>query len=59
MLLLCVADTATCWCRVWPLQLYLLHQISGLVSGYTSDPAKLEPFIVKGFGMFDKDGSGR
>lgn len=36
----------------------LFGKISGIVSGYTSDPAKLEPFIVKGFGMFDKDGSG-
>lgn len=36
----------------------LFGKISGLVGGYTSDPSKLEPFIVKGFSMFDKDGSG-
>eukprot|EP00882_Tetradesmus_deserticola_P019016 GHRQ01020458.1.p3 GENE.GHRQ01020458.1~~GHRQ01020458.1.p3 ORF type:complete len:103 (+),score=43.11 GHRQ01020458.1:133-441(+) len=36
----------------------LFGQISGLIGGSGNDPSKLEPFIVKGFSMFDKDGSG-
>jgi len=36
----------------------LFGKVSGLVSGYLNDPAKLEPIITQCFGVFDKDKSG-